>query len=76
MKLQTVIKGDAPTSQITTSVNKKDKIWEPKLYLQSFDHEIVCSDSWNDWLVVGTNDGVFLIDGNFQKNLEFIEVNL
>ncbi|RNA22577.1 GTPase-activating Rap Ran-GAP domain 3 [Brachionus plicatilis] len=57
LKLKTIIKGDAPTSQLTTGA-----LWEPKLFLQSFEHSILCSDSWNNCLVVGTYTGVYIID--------------
>jgi hypothetical protein len=58
-----VIRGDAPTSQITTAVTKKE-LWEPKVFLQLFEDTIICSDSWNNCLVVATDNGVFVIDGN------------
>jgi len=62
-----VIKGDAPTSQITTAVTKK-QLWEPKVFLQLFEDAIITSDSWNNCLMVSTINGVFLIDGeNFLK---------
>lgn len=38
------------------------KLWEPKFFLQSFEHSIICSDSWNNCLVVGTYSGVYVID--------------
>ncbi|CAF0797732.1 unnamed protein product [Brachionus calyciflorus] len=61
LKLKTIIRGDAPTSQLTTGAFKKE-LWEPKIFLQSFEHSIICSDSWNNCLVVGTNSGVYVID--------------
>jgi uncharacterized protein YwbE len=61
LKLQTIIKGDAPTSQLTTGAVKKE-LWEPKVFLHSFEHSVVCSDSWNNCLVVSTANGVFIID--------------
>ncbi len=62
LKLQTIIKGDAPTSQLTTGA-VKNRLWEPKIFLQSFEHAITCSDSWNNCLVLATSNGVFLVDG-------------
>jgi hypothetical protein len=61
LKLQTIIKGDAPTSQITSGA-VKNELWEPTIFFQSFEYSINCSDSWNNWLVLGTNSGVFVLD--------------
>ncbi len=62
LKLQTIIKGDAPTSQLTTGA-VKNRLWEPKIFLQSFEHPITCSDSWNNCLVLASTNGVFVVDG-------------
>lgn len=66
LKLDTIVKGDAPTSLATTGLFKRAP-WEPQCFYPDFGHDIMCGDSWADGrLVVGTeNSGVFVIEGNF-----------
>jgi hypothetical protein len=45
------------------------KLWDPKIFLQSFEHSVTCSDTWNNCLVLGTNNGVFVIDGKLLIDL-------
>lgn len=64
LKLDTIVKGDAPTSLATTGLFKRAP-WEPQCFYPDFGHDIACGDSWGDnRLVVGTeNSGVFVIEG-------------
>ncbi|KAG8189266.1 hypothetical protein JTE90_019027 [Oedothorax gibbosus] len=45
LKLDTIVKGDAPTSLATTSLFKREP-WEPQCFYPDFPHEVVCGDSW------------------------------
>lgn len=64
LKLDTIVKGDAPTSLATTGLFKRAP-WEPQCFYPDFVYDIVCGDSWADGrLVISTdNGGVFVIEG-------------
>jgi hypothetical protein len=63
LKLDTIVKGDAPTSLATTGLFKRAP-WEPQCFYPDFGHEIVCGDSWGETrLLVATESGVFLVEG-------------
>jgi len=64
LKLDTIVKGDAPTSLATTGLFKRAP-WEPQCFYPDFGHDIMCGDSWADSrLVISTeNSGVFVIEG-------------
>jgi len=66
LKLDTIVKGDAPTSLATTGLFKRAP-WEPQCFYPDFGHDIVCGDSWADTrLVISTeNSGVFVIEGEY-----------
>ncbi|XP_070176881.1 GTPase-activating Rap/Ran-GAP domain-like protein 3 [Littorina saxatilis] len=61
LKLKTILKGDAPTSLITTGLLKREP-WEPQRYYNDFTHQIVCGDSWGDKLIVSTEAGVMVLE--------------
>lgn len=64
LKLDTIVKGDAPTSLATTGLFKRVP-WEPQCFYPDFNYEIICGDSWHDSkLIVSTESGVFIIEGN------------
>lgn len=63
LKLDTIVRGDAPTSLATTGLFKRAP-WEPQCFYPDFGHEIVCGDSWGETrLLVATESGVFLVEG-------------
>ncbi|KAG8292580.1 GTPase-activating Rap/Ran-GAP domain-like protein 3 [Homalodisca vitripennis] len=62
LKLDTIVKGDAPTSLATTGLFKRAP-WEPQCFYPDFNHEISCGDSWGDSkLIVATDLGVYLVE--------------
>lgn len=71
LKLDTIVKGDAPTSLATTSLFKREP-WEPQCFYPDFPYEIVCGDSWgNNKLILGTESGVFLIEEGLTHRMIF-----
>ncbi|GIY69217.1 hypothetical protein CEXT_544151 [Caerostris extrusa] len=71
LKLDTIVKGDAPTSLATTSLFKREP-WEPQCFYPDFPSEIVCGDSWGDnKLVLATEDGVYLVEEGASHRLIF-----
>ncbi|CAL1295904.1 unnamed protein product [Larinioides sclopetarius] len=79
LKLDTIVKGDAPTSLATTSLFKRELPksnpclpWEPQCFYPDFPHEIVCGDSWGDnKLVLATEDGVYFVEEGSSHRLIF-----
>ncbi|ESP05020.1 hypothetical protein LOTGIDRAFT_109410, partial [Lottia gigantea] len=61
LKLKTILKGDAPTSLVTTGLLKREP-WEPQRCFMEFPYSITCGDSWGDKLIVATNDGVMVLE--------------
>ncbi|KAK1883610.1 GTPase-activating Rap/Ran-GAP domain-like protein 3 [Dissostichus eleginoides] len=62
LKLKTIVRGDAPTSLVTTGLCRKEP-WESQLFCSTFPYEIVCSDSWGQSLLAATDAaGVMLLD--------------
>ncbi|KAK7597669.1 hypothetical protein V9T40_009894 [Parthenolecanium corni] len=62
LKLDTIVKGDAPTSLATTGLFKRAP-WEPQCFYPDFNYEIICGDSWGDSkLIVSTESGVFVVE--------------
>lgn len=71
LKLDTIVKGDAPTSLATTGLFKRPP-WEPQCFYPDFSHEIVCGDSWGDSkLIVATDVGVYLVEGRYFTPFSF-----
>ncbi|XP_069571732.1 GTPase-activating Rap/Ran-GAP domain-like protein 3 isoform X2 [Brachyistius frenatus] len=63
LKLKTIVRGDAPTSLVTTGLCRKEP-WESQSFCSTFPYEIVCSDSFGQSLLVATDAaGVMLLDG-------------
>ncbi|XP_068729084.1 GTPase-activating Rap/Ran-GAP domain-like protein 3 [Montipora capricornis] len=63
LKLQTIVKGDAPTSLASTAGNSRFEPWEPLRFYENFPSKIFCGDSWGNSLVLGTEDGIQVIQG-------------
>ncbi|XP_078282144.1 GTPase-activating Rap/Ran-GAP domain-like protein 3 isoform X2 [Rhinoraja longicauda] len=61
LKLKTIVRGDAPTSLVTTGLCRKEP-WEPQCFCNNFPLEINCSDSWGQSLLISTEAGVLLLD--------------
>ncbi|CAK6973649.1 GTPase-activating Rap/Ran-GAP domain-like protein 3 isoform X1 [Scomber scombrus] len=63
LKLKTIVRGDAPTSLVTTGLCRKEP-WESQLFCSTFPYEIVCADSWGQSMLAATDAaGVMLLDG-------------
>uniref|UniRef100_A0A8C2ZLJ2 GTPase-activating Rap/Ran-GAP domain-like protein 3 n=1 Tax=Cyclopterus lumpus TaxID=8103 RepID=A0A8C2ZLJ2_CYCLU len=63
LKLKTIVRGDAPTSLVTTGLCRKEP-WESQSFCSTFPNEIVCADSWGQSLLAATDAaGVMLLDG-------------
>ncbi|XP_042364706.1 GTPase-activating Rap/Ran-GAP domain-like protein 3 isoform X3 [Plectropomus leopardus] len=63
LKLKTIVRGDAPTSLVTTGLCRKEP-WESQSFCSTFPYEIVCADSWGQSLLAATDAaGVMLLDG-------------
>nr|XP_020442986.1 GTPase-activating Rap/Ran-GAP domain-like protein 3 isoform X2 [Monopterus albus] len=63
LKLKTIVRGDAPTSLVTTGLCRKEP-WESQSFCSTFPFEIVCADSWGQSLLVAPDTaGVMLLDG-------------
>ncbi|XP_014288553.3 GTPase-activating Rap/Ran-GAP domain-like protein 3 isoform X2 [Halyomorpha halys] len=62
LKLETIVKGDAPTSLATTGLYKRAP-WEPHCFYPDFSHEILAGDSWGESrLILATDSGVYLVE--------------
>lgn len=71
LKLDTIVKGDAPTSLATTGLFKRAP-WEPQCFYPDFNYEIICGDSWGDSkLIVSTESGVFVVEGKLSLGYFF-----
>ncbi|XP_064649090.1 GTPase-activating Rap/Ran-GAP domain-like protein 3 isoform X4 [Lineus longissimus] len=70
LKLKTILRGDAPTSLITTGMLKREP-WEPHCFHHDFPYEIVCGDSWGDKLIVATCTGTFVIEEDLAPRMIF-----
>ncbi|XP_008324021.1 GTPase-activating Rap/Ran-GAP domain-like protein 3 isoform X1 [Cynoglossus semilaevis] len=64
LKLKTIVRGDAPTSLVTTGLCRKEP-WESQSFCSTFPYEIVCADSWGQQSLLAATDtaGVMLLDG-------------
>ncbi|KAM7368780.1 hypothetical protein PAMP_013087 [Pampus punctatissimus] len=63
LKLKTIVRGDAPTSLVTTGLCRKEP-WESQSFCSTFPYEIVCADSWGQSMLAATDAaGVMLLDG-------------
>ncbi|XP_022643618.1 GTPase-activating Rap/Ran-GAP domain-like protein 3 isoform X3 [Varroa destructor] len=71
LKLDTIVKGDAPTSLATTSLFKREP-WEPHCFYPDFPHEVICGDSWAEKrLVLATEAGIYIIEEGLQHRQIF-----
>ncbi|KAF6203788.1 hypothetical protein GE061_002123 [Apolygus lucorum] len=71
LKLETIVKGDAPTSLATTGLYKRAP-WEPQCFYPDFGYEVICGDSWGDTkLMVSSDAGVFLVEDGTSHRLIF-----
>ncbi|XP_066294167.1 GTPase-activating Rap/Ran-GAP domain-like protein 3 isoform X3 [Branchiostoma lanceolatum] len=71
LKLNTIVKGDAPTSMATTGLLSKREPWEPQVLHYDFPHQVLCGDSWGESLVVSTEAGCYLIQEEATPRLLF-----
>uniref|UniRef100_A0A9L0TA75 GTPase-activating Rap/Ran-GAP domain-like protein 3 n=1 Tax=Equus caballus TaxID=9796 RepID=A0A9L0TA75_HORSE len=63
LKLKSIVRGDAPSSLAASGICKKEP-WEPQCFCSNFPHEAVCADPWGQALLVSTDAGVLLVDGD------------
>ncbi|KAK9752078.1 CNH domain [Popillia japonica] len=87
LKLEAIVRGDAPTSLAsaggTGSVFKRSP-WEANCFYPVFPSSVIlCADSWGDnRLVIGTEDGMYIVEeGNlhrllFDKSIQARQVNV
>lgn len=73
LKLEAIVRGDAPTSLASTGSGGtvfKRSPWEASCFYPVFPPlPIVCADSWSDnKLVVSTEEGVYVVEGNQNTN--------
>uniref|UniRef100_A0A0X3PRR4 GTPase-activating Rap/Ran-GAP domain-like protein 3 n=2 Tax=Schistocephalus solidus TaxID=70667 RepID=A0A0X3PRR4_SCHSO len=61
LKLNTIIRGDAPTSCITTGISKQIP-WQPHRLHMKLHGEIVCGDAWGKVMLVGSDFGVYALE--------------
>lgn len=65
LKVDKIVSGVAPTSSLTTSsISSSTTVIEPWLTTQitnEFPYEIICADSYLDYLYVGTAEGIFCL---------------
>ncbi|KAL5011298.1 hypothetical protein ScPMuIL_009849 [Solemya velum] len=66
LKLNTILKGDAPTSMVTTGLLKREP-WEPQLCRADFPSPITCGDK----LVVTCETGTMLLEEGLPPRLLF-----
>ncbi|CAG0891262.1 unnamed protein product [Cyprideis torosa] len=63
MKLDTIVRGDAPTSLATSSLVRSSP-WDAKCIFPDFPFEVQCGDTWeDDGLLLATENGVYSING-------------
>ena len=67
LKLKTILRGDAPTSLVSSGALLKQQPWDPQCFAHDFQHEIICGDSWGDKLIVATPVGTFMLEGEFAR---------
>ncbi|XP_045201546.2 GTPase-activating Rap/Ran-GAP domain-like protein 3 isoform X4 [Mercenaria mercenaria] len=70
LKLKTILKGNAPTSMVSTGMLKTQP-WEPQHCFSDFCHPIITSDSWGDKLVLATDQGTFVLEDGLQPRMIF-----
>ncbi|KAK3087392.1 hypothetical protein FSP39_005300 [Pinctada imbricata] len=61
LKLKTILKGDAPTSLVTTGLLKREP-WEPQHCFGDIQNQIVCGDSWGDKLILSTDVETLILE--------------
>ncbi|XP_071447526.1 GTPase-activating Rap/Ran-GAP domain-like protein 3 isoform X1 [Hetaerina americana] len=72
LKLESIVKGDAPTSLATSSLFKRPQPWEPQCFYPDFHHEVICGDSWGESrLLVAAENGVHLVEEGLSQRLIF-----
>ncbi|XP_063906310.1 GTPase-activating Rap/Ran-GAP domain-like protein 3 isoform X2 [Zophobas morio] len=67
LKLEAIVRGDAPTSQASATCSGtvfRKSPWEPNCFYPVFpDYRITCADSWNEnKLVIATEEGTFVVE--------------
>uniref|UniRef100_A0A674EKX6 GTPase-activating Rap/Ran-GAP domain-like protein 3 n=1 Tax=Salmo trutta TaxID=8032 RepID=A0A674EKX6_SALTR len=77
LKLKTIVRGDAPTSLVTTGLCRKEP-WESQSFCSTFPYETVCADSWGQSLLVATEAaGVMMIDVQvFDKSMVVKQIHV
>ncbi|XP_050528670.1 GTPase-activating Rap/Ran-GAP domain-like protein 3 isoform X2 [Daktulosphaira vitifoliae] len=75
LKLDTIVKGDAPTSLATTGLFKRAP-WEPQCFYPDFGYDIACGDSWGDsrLVICAESGGVYIIEDSVSQRQIFDKV--
>nr|XP_022919615.1 GTPase-activating Rap/Ran-GAP domain-like protein 3 isoform X2 [Onthophagus taurus]XP_022919616.1 GTPase-activating Rap/Ran-GAP domain-like protein 3 isoform X2 [Onthophagus taurus] len=91
LKLEAIVRGDAPTSLVSSNNSNlqggsvfKRSPWEANCFYPVFPSTVIlCADSWGDnKLLIGTDDGVFIVEeGNlhrliFDKTIQPRQINV
>nr|KAF6314574.1 GTPase activating Rap/RanGAP domain like 3 [Myotis myotis] len=63
LKLKSIVRVDAPSGLVASGICKKEP-WEPQCFCSDFPHEAVCAEPWGQALLVSTDAGVLLVDGD------------
>ncbi|XP_052788627.1 GTPase-activating Rap/Ran-GAP domain-like protein 3 [Mya arenaria] len=70
LKLKTILKGNAPTSLVSSGLLKTQP-WEPQHCHSDFSQPIVASDTWGDKLVIATEQGTYVLEEGLPPRLIF-----
>ncbi|XP_065313110.1 GTPase-activating Rap/Ran-GAP domain-like protein 3 isoform X2 [Gordionus sp. m RMFG-2023] len=71
LKLNTIVKGDAPTNISASSLLRREP-WEPNCFYANYMHEIISGDSFGSNLVIVTKDaGIFLFEEGCEPRMLF-----
>uniref|UniRef100_A0A5K3EXR4 GTPase-activating Rap/Ran-GAP domain-like protein 3 n=2 Tax=Mesocestoides corti TaxID=53468 RepID=A0A5K3EXR4_MESCO len=68
LKLNTIIRGDAPTSCITTGISKQIP-WQPRRLHMKMHGDISCGDAWGKVLLTCVDGGVYALEEHQQPLL-------
>ncbi|VDL59191.1 unnamed protein product [Hymenolepis diminuta] len=68
LKLNTIIRGDAPTSCITTGISKQIP-WQPRRLHMKMHGDIISGDTWGKVLLTCTDGGVYALEEHQQPLL-------
>ncbi|RDD39906.1 GTPase-activating Rap/Ran-GAP domain-like protein 3 [Trichoplax sp. H2] len=65
LKIDVINAGSAPIGTSSSRPRDRRQPWLPHRVCSNFPHSVICGDSWGDSLVVATEKGVFLVEGDY-----------